>query len=543
MTKPRNRKSRRGVTRLGLERLESRQLLSADLGLAHHAFAHRPSSPDTHVVAHPPVRLAAATRSHARFAAVRGDDRFENNDWWFQASDLGTLDHARSVDHLVMNDRADWYTFRIDDSVVGINELDARFDGRLGDLDLALYDARGRLIGRSDGTSNQEHIRWRGSGTYYAVVYGFRGATNPDYSLAITPGERLVDDRFESNDTWREAIDLGVVDRRRDWSHLVMADGHDWYRFQIAATGNRSSYVQIAFQHRLGDLDLELYDASGRLVGRSNGISDRETISLDSLNAGSYYVHVTGYRGATNRDYTLTVVPPSRPVPPPTDPSSAGHDTPSPAGQFQIELSLHGLTASQQAVVREAASRWEHIITGDLPDAVYRGRRVDDLLIDVQAGSIDGVGGVLGEAAPDRFRFGSQLPYHGIMRFDSADLARMEADGTLLGVIEHEMGHVLGIGTLWQQRGLLVGAGTTDPGFIGQQAVAAYDALCQCEATTVPVANRGGPGTRDAHWRESVFGNELMTGFIGPGRELPLSTVTIASLADLGYEVDLEASA
>lgn len=28
--------------------------------------------------------------------------------------------------------------------------------------------------------------------------------------------------------------------------------------------------------------------------------------------------------------------------------------------------------------------------------------------------------------------------------------------------------------------------------------------------TPVPVANTGGPGTRDGHWRESVFGNELL---------------------------------
>ncbi len=70
----------------------------------------------------------------------------------------------------------------------------------------------------------------------------------------------------------------------------------------------------------------------------------------------------------------------------------------------------------------------------------------------------------------------------------------------------------------------------------------AFEGLAGCGASFVPVANRGGPGTRDGHWRESIFGNELMTGFVGPGRDLPLSTVTIASLADLGYQVDLNAA-
>ena len=57
----------------------------------------------------------------------------------------------------------------------------------------------------------------------------------------------------------------------------------------------------------------------------------------------------------------------------------------------------------------------------------------------------------------------------------------------------------------------------------------------------VPVANTGGPGTRCGHWREAVFGNELMTGFLDTGSN-PISRLTIASLADLGYEVNLEAA-
>jgi hypothetical protein len=54
----------------------------------------------------------------------------------------------------------------------------------------------------------------------------------------------------------------------------------------------------------------------------------------------------------------------------------------------------------------------------------------------------------------------------------------------------------------------------------------------------VPVENeQGGGGTRDSHWRESVFDNELMTGFLNAGAN-PLSVVTVESFADLGYVVD-----
>src|SRR5439155_22547292 len=146
-----------------------------------------------------------------------------------------------------------------------------------------------------------------------------------------------------------------------------------------------------------------------------------------------------------------------------------------------------GLSASQQSIFDQAAAKWESIIVGDLPAATFNGVAVDDLLIDASAAAMDGPGNILGEAAPDRFRSGSQLPYHGSMQLDPADLASMQANGTLLGVIEHEMGHVLGIGTLWQTKGLLVGGGTSDPRFVGAQAVAQYDAIFNTTATGVPV--------------------------------------------------------
>ena len=58
---------------------------------------------------------------------------------------------------------------------------------------------------------------------------------------------------------------------------------------------------------------------------------------------------------------------------------------------------------------------------------------------------------------------------------------------------------------------------------------------------SVPVANTGGPGTADGHWRESVFDNELMTGYLDSG-DNPLSAITVGSLGDIGYGVDLDAS-
>jgi hypothetical protein len=114
----------------------------------------------------------------------------------------------------------------------------------------------------------------------------------------------------------------------------------------------------------------------------------------------------------------------------------------------------------------------------------------------------------------------------------------------LQSVIVHEMGHALGYGTIWPNLNLLAGATPppgTDPHFTGTQATAAFNAVggqSYVAGLKVPVENTGGEGTADAHWRESVFGSELMTGFVDAGVN-PLSRVTVASMGDLGYVVNL----
>src|SRR5204863_4051211 len=121
-------------------------------------------------------------------------------------------------------------------------------------------------------------------------------------------------------------------------------------------------------------------------------------------------------------------------------------------------------------------------------------------------------------------------------------MASMVSSGLLYSVVLHEMGHILGIGTLWSDFGLLSGAGTSNPIFTGANATAQYNQIFGTSARGVPVEATGGQGTADSHWRETVFTNELMTGWAGPGTNLPLSRVTVGSLADLGYTVNYAAA-
>ncbi len=226
--------------------------------------------------------------------------------------------------------------------------------------------------------------------------------------------------------------------------------------------------------------------------------------------------------------------------------------------QFQITLSvITPLTASQAAAFDAARTRWSRAVVGDLPDTPVNvsagqcfatqpavNQMVDDILIFVEVDSIDGPGKVLGQAGPCFLRPGAGLPVVGVMEFDVADLDQIEASGELTDVITHEMAHVLGFGTLWAARSLVTGLGSADPFFTGaaaQQEFVAVGGTVTYVGTPVPVENLGGAGTAGVHWREAVMTNELMTGYVS-GTPNPLSVVTIGSLRDLGYVVDLSAA-
>lgn len=208
---------------------------------------------------------------------------------------------------------------------------------------------------------------------------------------------------------------------------------------------------------------------------------------------------------------------------------------------YNIDVVFNGgLTPSQEAIFALAAAKWESIIVGDVPDV----GSIDDIRISAEGTPIDGAGGILGQAGPTALRPTTFLPYQGIMRFDTADLASLEASGQLDEVIVHEMAHVIGFGSelIWQPLNLLTGAGGSDPRFIGANAVREYNARFNTNDTGVPVENTGGTGTRDAHWRESIFDNELMTGILNAGVPNPISRVTVGQWQDLGYQVNYNAA-
>lgn len=206
------------------------------------------------------------------------------------------------------------------------------------------------------------------------------------------------------------------------------------------------------------------------------------------------------------------------------------------ATEFNIQLNYSGDNAYLDEF-QNAIAIWESIITGDLSDRVLDGEIIDDLLIDATIEAIDGEGNILGSAGPRNLRGENLLPFKGEMRFDEADIANIDAQGTLQAVIIHEIGHVLGIGTLWGPN--WIGLVDDDFRYTGENALAEYQALTAADNDFAPVEEDFGPGTQGGHWDETLFNAELMTGFVeGGGTAMPLSRVTVGALEDLGYQVD-----
>ncbi|MCY4604904.1 MAG: T9SS type A sorting domain-containing protein [Gemmatimonadetes bacterium] len=216
-------------------------------------------------------------------------------------------------------------------------------------------------------------------------------------------------------------------------------------------------------------------------------------------------------------------------------------------GDFDIELVyLDPFTESQKRVVEYAARRWMSIIPEDLQDIefsrsflnnecgdrsydVFRGERIDDLRIYVSFLSNEAPDGIVGLAGPDIVSpIRSYRPLISCMQLDPRHLT------TFRELVLHEMAHALGmVSGLWQVKGFRQRTRDGDWYFNGPRAIAAFNSAGGRNYAGPKVPTQGG-----AHWKYSVFLDELMVPFVSFGR---LSAITIQSLADLdlGYRVDV----
>ena len=110
-------------------------------------------------------------------------------------------------------------------------------------------------------------------------------------------------------------------------------------------------------------------------------------------------------------------------------------------------------------------------------------------------------------------------------------------EGDIELVIIHEMGHVLGIGTFWNERcGKKCSKGVSS--YTCEKASEEYKALGYEDSLEIQADVCG-------HWSESNFGfsrDEIMTPYFDEGKYQPISRITAAALFDLGYEINFNAT-
>ena len=294
------------------------------------------------------------------------------------------------------------------------------------------------------------------------------------------------------------------------------------YEVTLTASGGDGSYTWTV--------------ASGSLpAGLTLGAGGQFSGAPTATGSATFTVRVTSAGRTAQRTYTLDVVP---------DDTSRFNITTFEVAEVPEAIRPH---------LSEAIARWQRVITGDLvalqiPQRFFsatfcggfgnlvNGTSVDDLIVMMDISPIDGPAKVLGQAGPCGLR-NDRIPFVGVLTLDTDDLTPLVGTRTLTDVIFHEIGHILGFGTVWNGS-VLTGGGTSDPRFTGARAVEEYAALGG--TGTIPVENTGGSGTADAHWRETTFRTEVLTGFSERiGTPMPLSRMSIASMADLGYTVDM----
>ena len=160
---------------------------------------------------------------------------------------------------------------------------------------------------------------------------------------------------------------------------------------------------------------------------------------------------------------------------------------------------------------------------------------IEDLLVLVFVTSIDGPGVIYAQAGVCGLD-NNNAPRLSVLRFDAADLPSLIASGDAPMIALHELGHTLGIGSLWTY----INKTTPDParpilytfpgGIKGNEKIGGPSVGPVIEDT-------GNSGTYRRHWKETIYESELMTGYYGPGRA-KMSMLTVGALSDLGFSVN-----
>ena len=251
---------------------------------------------------------------------------------------LFTADLSRLTRSAQSND--DYFKWTAADT--GILDVQVLFEHASGNVDMQVLNASGTVVASSASIDDNERITMEvTAGQKYVVrVYGAAGALQSDYSLRLD-GPGVSPDQFEPNNSFSAAAALDAGDRTYQGLTIHAPFNDDWFKFTPTMSGELD--VRITFQSALGDLDMDLYDASQNLLDSGSTSGNSEQVSYDTVAGQTYYVHVKAPLGGyVQPSYNLTIDGPAPNLDAlePNDSSATARDLGT-GDQTHEDLSIH----------------------------------------------------------------------------------------------------------------------------------------------------------------------------------------------------------
>lgn len=472
-----------------------------------------------------------------------------------KALDAGNLSRTqrRYRGQVGSSDPADYY--RVDLSEGGSIKLAA--SGISGDIDLQLLNSSGVAIARStnDGKANESINQTVAPGTYFVQVSPFSNgksnytldmssnytgqsnspvpspSSSPSNSPSSSPSPSPSPGSPSSNPTGDPGNTLGSAEAKSSAAfsrtQQVNKDDKDYYRFNVSQSG----VFTASLTGLSGDADVKLIQDKnnngsidqGEVLGWQWEWGTGSENIRRFLSAGNYFVEVMGY-GSEMKNYTLN-----------TTFNAQGSDD----RKFSINLNykdgLDGVSSTVRNALVDATKIWENVI----PSSSFNGAHtlnIDVVGINSSQDWLAAATNTGGQTAAN----GKWLPTTGTVRINTSYANTFNNNPDYLkGIVAHELAHVLGIGTIWEKNGNSLVSRSTNSYKADSYAGRAYGELTgSLQPTAVPV-EAGSYG----HWDESTLQEELLTPYAESiGTKMPLSSVTIASLRDLGWNVNYGAA-
>lgn len=118
-------------------------------------------------------------------------------------------------------------------------------------------------------------------------------------TITIVDGPGAQGDRFEANNTFDAAYNLGMFSDRNEAGLSIHTDQDvDYYQFNAVENGEFE--VHVNFSHDLGNIDAFVYDYEFNLIASGDSTTDLEDLHFHTLPDQAYYLKIIGVDGATN---------------------------------------------------------------------------------------------------------------------------------------------------------------------------------------------------------------------------------------------------